>query len=75
MADSSNNSIADTYRLDSPAGTEFLRLFHNLVHGSDPALPKSYLITSATLGEGKSTVAALLALTLAELKKKTLLMD
>jgi capsular exopolysaccharide synthesis family protein len=33
------------------------------------------LITSATLGEGKSTAAAFLALTVATLKKKTLVVD
>jgi protein-tyrosine kinase len=68
-------SIAELYRPDSPVGTEFFRLFHTLKHESDSAGPKAYLITSATVGEGKSTVAALLSLTLATIKKKTLLID
>jgi len=76
MADKKDSSIIDRYQPDSPVGTEFLRLYHNLERSGNSAPgPRSYLITSATLGEGKSTVASYLAMTLATIRKKTLLID
>ncbi len=76
MADVSPDSITDFYTLDSPAGTEFLRLYHGLLRdGETTPGAKAYLITSATVGEGKSTVASFFAMTLAAVKRKTLLLD
>lgn len=76
MATMRTGSILDEYQPDSPVGTEFLRLYHSLNHkGPHEAGPVSYLITSATVGEGKSTVAGFLSITLATLKKKTLVVD
>ena len=75
MAGKTEQSILDFYRPDSPVGTEFLRLYHNVVKKNSANGAKSFLITSATLGEGKSTVASFLALTLATIKKNTLLVD
>jgi capsular exopolysaccharide synthesis family protein len=75
MADSSKKTILDVFRPDSPLGTEFLRLFYNIMRGSRPQDHKAFLVTSAQLGEGKSTVAAFLAITMATFKKSTLLVD
>jgi len=68
-------SIFDFYHPDSPIGTEFLRIYHNVVKQVGAKSTKSFLVTSAILGEGKSTVASFLALTLGALSKKTLLVD
>jgi capsular exopolysaccharide synthesis family protein len=72
---SKRHTIVDAFQADSPVGTEFLRLFHGLVRGTNAGEPKVYLITSATVGEGKSTAASFLSLTMATLKRKTLLLD
>lgn len=70
-------TLVDQYDGESPAGTEFRRLLHNLL--TSPSLPedgKTFLITSATLGEGKSTIASNLGVTASIFKsKKTLLID
>ncbi len=69
-------SILDYYRFDSVAGTELRRLLHNVTRPSNGVTPKSILVTSALTGEGKSTIAALLAITSAQHKKRnTLLID
>ena len=76
MPSTHGRSITDHYESDSPVGTEFLRTYHILERSNDAkGGSRSYLITSATVGEGKSTVACYLALTLATVKKKTLLID
>lgn len=76
MADVPPKSISELYTPDSPAGTEFLRLYHSLLRDRDSTPgARAFLITSATVGEGKSTVASFLAMTLASIKKKTLLLD
>ena len=57
-------------------GTEFLRLYHTLSGMANVSQgARTFLITSSTVGEGKSTVAALLSITLGTLRKKTLLID
>lgn len=69
------SNLVEQYQPDSPVGAEFLRLYHNLTdHQSTPG-SKTYLVTSATVGEGKSTASCYLALTFATIKKKTLLID
>lgn len=75
MADTNEVSLIDSYQSDSPVGTEFLRLYHGIKSKEPRETAESFLITSATLGEGKSTTAAMFAITMAKLKKKTLLVD
>ncbi len=70
-------NIYKTYDPESPVGTEFRRLLFNLTNSrvlSDNA--KSFLITSPSVGEGKSTVSTFLAMTGAVHRpRKTLLID
>ncbi len=76
MAKDKKPSILDYYRFDSVAGTELRRLLHNVTRPIKGVPPRSILVTSAITGEGKSTIAALLAITAAHHKKrKTLLID
>lgn len=76
MAKGKNLTICDLYEPESVAGTEFRRLLHNTVNSPDGVQRKSFLITSAMLGEGKSTITSFLALTAAsQKKKKTILID
>jgi len=72
-----NNTVICDYDGESAAGTEFRRLLHNMLNSSlVPDDSKSFLITSATTGEGKSTISANLSVTAAIYKlKKTLLVD
>ena len=67
-----NINIFSTYDSESPIATEFRRLYNNLkrYHSSSN---KSILITSSNRGEGKSTIASYLALTIANLSKKKIL--
>jgi capsular exopolysaccharide synthesis family protein len=67
--------IIDYYSTESPVATELRRLLNNLrKRNAQPEL-KSILLTSATTGEGKSTVTALLAITAARKGCRVLLMD
>ena len=76
MAKEKQASILDYYQFDSVAGTELRRLLHNVTRPIKGVTPRSILVTSAITGEGKSTIAALLAITSAHHKKsKTLLID
>ena len=74
---SNSRKITDQYDGESAAGTEFRRLLHNLLNSSYlPEDGKLFLVTSATTGEGKSTIASSLAITASIYKtKKTLLID
>ena len=68
--------IFDFYHPESVAGTEFRRLLHNITRPIDGISRSSFLITSAMLSEGKSTVASYLGLTAASHKKrKTIVID
>ena len=67
--------IIDYYSLESPIATELRRLLHNLRSIQRERELKSILLTSATTGEGKSTVSSLLAITAAKKGMKTLLID
>ena len=67
--------IIDYYSLESPVATELRRLLHNLRKHQRNGELKSLLLTSATTGEGKSTISALLAITAAKKGMKTLLVD
>jgi capsular exopolysaccharide synthesis family protein len=70
-------NVIDNYDGESAAGTEFRRLLHNLLTNSVlPEEGRSFLITSAMTGEGKSTIASYLAVTAAIYKlKRTLIVD
>jgi capsular exopolysaccharide synthesis family protein len=71
-----NLSIIDHYDLESPYSTEFRRLLYHINGSVEDKNIKTILVTSAMLSEGKSTVAAFLAITAAAHKKrKTLLID
>jgi len=68
--------LLDIYDPEAPYATEFRRLLHSLTIKQVTPAPKTILITSAMLSEGKSTIAAFLSMTSAvHKKKKTLLMD
>jgi protein-tyrosine kinase len=77
MVKSNNKSVMDTYNPESPVGTEFRRLIYNMTN--NPLLPegsKSFLVTSPSVGEGKSTISSFLGLTGAVHRpRKTLLID
>ncbi|MEE8577007.1 MAG: CpsD/CapB family tyrosine-protein kinase [candidate division Zixibacteria bacterium] len=69
-------SILDFYDLESPYVTEYRRLLHRIQKRASDQELKSFMVTSAMTGEGKSTVCSFLAVT-ASLKKglKTLIID
>jgi capsular exopolysaccharide synthesis family protein len=63
-------------KVESPLGLEFRRIYLRLAKTRGQALPRTLLVTSATRGEGKTTTAACLAITLArELRERVLLVD
>jgi succinoglycan biosynthesis transport protein ExoP len=69
-------SILSVYQKESPAGTEFRRLFSNINAKSQDHKIQNIMITSATIGEGKSLICSLLAITIAELTRlKVALVD
>lgn len=66
------------YRLkvESPVGLEFRRIYLKLAKTHGRALPRTLMVTSAMRGDGKTTITACLAITLArELREKVLLVD
>lgn len=70
------SSILEEYDIESPEATEFRRLYSRLRRTGEGEPVTSVLITSAVRGEGKSTTAAYLAMTVARYRKtKTLLVD
>jgi len=75
--DSKNTQIISSwYDEESIISTEFRRLYSKLRHLNPNKELKNLLITSATLGEGKSTIAALLAVTISQYRNtNTLLID
>ena len=63
-------------KVESPLGLEFRRIYLKLAKTHGRALPRTLMVTSATRGEGKTTITACLAITLArELGEKVLLVD
>jgi len=70
-------TIFHYYENESSGITEFRRLARNIRYRGNPSEIKSFLVTSAMKGEGKSFIAARLAIATAkrESDKKVLLMD
>lgn len=76
MDDTQAPSIYGVFDQESPIATEMRRLYSNLRHLGGGKEQRSYLITSANRGEGKSTVSSHLALTVARFRgKKSLIVD
>ncbi|MDH4222497.1 MAG: CpsD/CapB family tyrosine-protein kinase [candidate division Zixibacteria bacterium] len=68
--------IFSFYEEESPIVTEFRRIYSNLKYYNSGVDIKSILITSSSLGEGKSTLASLLATVVSHRhNKKIVLMD
>jgi Mrp family chromosome partitioning ATPase len=75
MLRESDQGLLQRLKAESPLGLEFRRATLKLKARHRP-LPRSMVVTSATRGEGKTTTAACLAITLArELKERVLLAD
>ncbi len=68
-------SITELFTLENPVATEFRRLLHRLTSNKSSKPIQSILISSATVSEGKSTVAAMMAVTSAQNGASTLLVD
>lgn len=71
MAKKSKETIFDLYNPESPVGTEFRRLLHNVTRAESGDPRRSFLVTSAMLSEGKSTVSSYLAITAAAYKQRS----
>jgi capsular exopolysaccharide synthesis family protein len=67
------DTIFDNYDGESPVATELRRLYHNAKKSDDGRHYKSFLITSSNRGEGKSTIASWLAVTIAQFPTKKVL--
>jgi polysaccharide biosynthesis transport protein len=75
-AQAAREGLLHRLKVESPLGLEFRRVFLKLARVRGRALPRTLMVTSATRGEGKSTTAACLAITLArELREPVLLVD
>jgi len=69
-------SIFSYYDGESPIATELRRLYHNAKMSPEGKQYKSFLLTSSNRGEGKSTIASWLAVTVAQFpRKKVLIID
>lgn len=76
MSDLRQDAIYDIFDQESPIATEMRRLYSNIRHTQGRGNMRSFLVTSAHRGEGKSTVASHLALTVARFRgKKSLIID
>ena len=69
-------TIYEIFDQESPIATEMRRLYSNIRNIDGRSPKRSFLVTSANRGEGKSTVASHLALTVARFRgKKSLIVD
>lgn len=76
MIAESGRNIFEVFDQESPMATEMRRLYSNIRHRHGRPDMRSFLVTSAQRGEGKSTIASHLALTVARFKgKKSLIVD
>ncbi|MBN1884677.1 MAG: CpsD/CapB family tyrosine-protein kinase [Candidatus Krumholzibacteriota bacterium] len=76
MSDGQRRAIYEIFDQESPIATEMRRLYSNIRHAHGRGNMRSFLVTSAHRGEGKSTVASHLALTVARFRgKKSLIID
>jgi capsular exopolysaccharide synthesis family protein len=74
--DKFENAINTWYDEESLTSTEFRRLYTKIRHIHPERDIQKLLITSATLGEGKSTISSLLAITMSNYRDtNTLLID
>lgn len=72
----SRDGLIHRLKVESPLGLEFRRIYLKLAKTHGRTLPRTLMVTSATRGEGKTTITACLAITLArELREKVLLVD
>lgn len=76
MQKSPTNSILSVFSDETPEANEFRRLYSKLKNLYAADEMKNFLVTSAKMNEGKSTIAALLACTIARYRNtKTILVD
>ena len=69
-------SVYETYEEDSPVAIEFRRAYAKLSYFMKQENKRCFLVSSAMAGEGKSTAASLMAVTIARYRNtKTLLVD
>jgi succinoglycan biosynthesis transport protein ExoP len=72
----SRDGLIHRLKVESPLGLEFRRIYLKLAKTHGRALPRTLMLTSAMRGDGKTTITACLAITLArELREKVLLVD
>lgn len=70
------HSLLAYYNSESTMATEFRRIYSNIKAYNPGKELKTILVTSSTLGEGKSTIASFLAVTVAQrYNRKVLLLD
>lgn len=68
--------ILSTYEAESPLATELRRIYQNMSAVKQGRKHKSFMVTSAMRGEGKSTVTSNLAVTIAQYpSRKVLVID
>lgn len=71
-----DQGLVQRFKVESPLGLEFKRLYLNLARSRGRTLPDTIMITSSARGEGKTTTSACLGITLArEHRARTLLVD
>jgi capsular exopolysaccharide synthesis family protein len=76
MKDRNPISLLSLYHKESSMGTEFRRLYSHIKSINHEQKLQNLMITSSTVGEGKSLTSSLLAITIAELTKlKVALVD
>jgi protein-tyrosine kinase len=69
-------SVFTEYDAESPVATELRRIYQRLGTTMEGRRNKSFLLTSSSRGEGKSTITSYLALTISQFpKKKVLVVD
>jgi capsular exopolysaccharide synthesis family protein len=70
-----STSLVSLLNTISPAAEAFRRLESNILHSNPDTDFKSLLVTSTTKGEGKTTIAANLAVIMAEADKNVIVVD